>query len=457
MRLRLTRPISLMLCLAIRCAALPGSGNPNAGVVTVTPPATTGGDTTSDPITVMDGDVKIAELDLVVPCPLIDLVLQRNYNSLGADAAATSCTLGHGWTHSYAWYLTTMTVTNTIEYPPWPIHPQNVRQNYEYVILHAAADPNLGLYDGDKQWFRKTAPGVYESRNDNGYRLQDTDDGYAVTIPGGVQYRFDFGGALQRIVHPAGPAVTLTYTNGLLSRVAHSNGKALEFHYYGGLLASVTTPDTNVWMSYEYPAQPVYFLAGGTTVAGAGLLAASVRHTAQGDYRTTYAWDAGRNLVSRQNPNGDKFAYQYDNGMFAYTNTASSGGSLVSAMGVGGVGTMQAGNNVFIHPTPLKQNGRGCGMKVNGSCYQQKLSFANTNHTILTYRRDSTNLVSDYWFDTNMKRVTQIVGPGDRVETRRYDAVLNLTNLAVSSSTPGEVLTTSLRYGDGFPGERRTP
>jgi RHS repeat-associated protein len=65
----------------------------------------------------------------------------------------------------------------------------------------------------------------------------------------------------------------------------------------------------------------------------------------------------------------------------------------------------------------------------------------------VTTRRDATNLVEDYWFDPGLKRVTRIVGPGGRVETRSYGEGLNLSAVTVSNSTAGEAVTIRLRHG----------
>jgi hypothetical protein len=197
----------------------------------------------------------------------MDLVFQRSYRS----QLDYNGPLGHRWTHSYDWRLAE---TNSFTYRG---------KTGNWMFLQAIADPAAGLYNGDFRGFLKQPDGSYRIRDEVAYRLdKDGDDGWRVMIPGGLSYQFDTNGILQRISHPAGQCVTLAYSNSypkqLLLRVEHSNGKYLDFAYTNDLIAQVTTPSTNLSLSFSYNCR--------------GELIEATRHTGRGDFKGTYTYNA---------------------------------------------------------------------------------------------------------------------------------------------------------------------
>ena len=226
-----------------------------------TQPGPSGG----DPINIIMGSVLLEETDLAIPCPLLNLVFSRNYNShLRYDRP-----VGHRWTHSYNWTVdefTNITIKGV---------------SGDWVLLRAVSDPWLGAYGGDFRWFHEEEDGSHTIRGDIGYRLVKEEDGeYVVKIPGGISYLFDTNGVLEKISHLAGPHITLTYTNDfpnhLLTRVEHSNGQYLDFEYNNDLIVQVSTTSTNVSVSFGYNDN--------------GELVEAVRQTPRGDFTTTYSY-----------------------------------------------------------------------------------------------------------------------------------------------------------------------
>ena len=94
-----------------------------------------------DPIGIIRGSALRHEVDIEIPCPLIDLEFHRYYNS----AVKYTGPLGAVWCHSYDWRLYQVTQTNYEESPPEVEH---------YLVLQAISDPNAGPYSGMFHWFR---------------------------------------------------------------------------------------------------------------------------------------------------------------------------------------------------------------------------------------------------------------------------------------------------------------
>jgi YD repeat-containing protein len=228
-----------------------------------------GTDTGNDPVRLVSGSVVLSETDIVIPCPLIDLVFMREYDSnlRGGE------TLGYRWVHSYDWTLLKYREVDG-ELGDW-------------MVLRAIADPNLGPYKGGYHCFKKQTNGLYGVSQRSPYVLTEVQDGHEVKIPGGVVYSFDSAGTLIGIAHPAGQSVDLTYTSGKLSKVEHSNGKALDFAYNAASqISEITTPSTNLSVSYTYDVGT----NAPTVSTTRPLLLKTLRKTPRGEFALTYGY-----------------------------------------------------------------------------------------------------------------------------------------------------------------------
>ena len=233
-----------------------------------------------DPINTINGNVSVAETDIVVPCPGFWLGFARFYNS----RAEQSRTLGPRWSHSLDWYL--VAETNLVEY-------QNTNT---YGVLFVG--------NGEEVWFRKSGSS-YQPPLDLAWSLEaQGTNGYEVRLPYGAGLAFDTNGVLESVTNRWGNTLTLTYTNDfpthLLARAEHENGLDLEFTYTaGGLLSTVTSPSTNLSVAFSYNAS--------------GELTNATRSAGSVDNTTTYKYDTSgySSLTQRVNAAGDVYSYQY--------------------------------------------------------------------------------------------------------------------------------------------------
>ena len=75
---------------------------------------------TVDPINTINGNVRVSETDVAIPCPGTPLVFRRSYNSRSQAEGA----MGKGWRHSYEWSVAT---TNEVSGLPSHGNPGHVR------------------------------------------------------------------------------------------------------------------------------------------------------------------------------------------------------------------------------------------------------------------------------------------------------------------------------------------
>jgi YD repeat-containing protein len=253
------------------------------------------GDYSTDPINVLTGNCLLDETDIVIPCPGLDIVFVRAYNSLNRF---TEGPLGPKWTHSYHWFITD-------------------RANVSYKGSAVANWKVLHAGDGAMHWFRKTGDDQYDSPIEVNWRLTRTNDLYRVSMPGGIVMTFGDEGMLDSIAHPSGATLSLEYDfypartklhwqflaryagspARQLKRVVHSNGQYLEFEYDLFRLASVTTPSEHLTVEYSYD--------------GLGQLTGRRRATSLGVYDTEYEYGSHHTLTRRVNDAGHGFRYEY--------------------------------------------------------------------------------------------------------------------------------------------------
>ena len=188
---------------------------------------------TVDPINVMSGNNHFSVTDIVVPAPGIPLVFRRYYNSINTHKSV----LGKGWTHSYEWSLAIADNTAIVTSP-----------------------------DAETYTFYKN-DGIYSAAFDKNWQLTGPKNGeYALSMSGGIVYRFNTNGVLKKISDGWNNTVTMTYSNEALCRAEHSNGQSLTFSNsypygdssgtWGGAWLDSVSAATNlsVAFGYGYPA-----------------------------------------------------------------------------------------------------------------------------------------------------------------------------------------------------------
>jgi Domain of unknown function (DUF6531) len=123
-------------------ATAANTGSPNANTNVSPETSVTTGPVEDDPVRVISGSVALSETDIVIPCPHIDLVFMREYDS----SLLNKSPLGFRWVHSYGWEIAKYKEANG-ELGGW-------------LVLRAVADQWQGPYGGTYHWFKKTN-GVY--------------------------------------------------------------------------------------------------------------------------------------------------------------------------------------------------------------------------------------------------------------------------------------------------------
>jgi len=212
------------------------------------------------------------------------------YNSLDHD---TNGPLGFGWTHAY-----------------------------NLSLSHSGDDYTLVLADGSRRFFHYDA-GTEEYTPYNchatGTLANRSPDGWTYTITGGITYKFDAQGRLDRIVDSRGNAVTLTHT-AQLDRITDTAGRQIDFTYTGSKLTSITSP-----------------VAAGDTA--------------------TFAYDGGGNLTSITDARGNAWTFTYDGshrmltehdrrGVLVLTNVYDGQGRITSQTDAAGHATTYAATPV---------------------------------------------------------------------------------------------------------------
>ena len=309
----------------------------NINTNTIQTPGTAAGGTVGDPIGIMDGVMVLEERDLLISAPLINLNFSRTWRS---DYQKSS-SLGSGWVHSYEWkisYLTESTINQTTS-------TNVVYQGKEgdYVKLEAFVNPHTERYQGGTYYFYKiysnptlenTSAGtsnevrkIYklDGQGMPGVSLICHGD-WSWTLKGfqgdGLIYKFNYGGELSRIEHPANVWVSFDYDHlGRLTNVMHQNGSKLIMSYNGTsdqLVSVRNNHDTNLWVEYSTVNNP---MSGYTKrfTATRHISANSADNLNYDYYYITKAFtEAGstesRSLIKRKDvPNGEIYYWGYEN------------------------------------------------------------------------------------------------------------------------------------------------
>ncbi|MEK7753179.1 MAG: DUF6531 domain-containing protein, partial [Acidobacteriota bacterium] len=338
--------------------------------------------TSKDPINSVSGNCEVRETDLAIPCPGLDLVFARAYNSQVYPDAGP---LGPRWTHSFNWRF------------------EEDRTNYSYKGSAPAYWKVLSAGDGSLHWFKVTGPGTFEAPLEDDWTLSLSNNLYRVDVPGGVFYTFDAAGTLTGVSNLVGNVLTLSYTNTAsitrLARVDHNNGQYLQFGYTNGLLSSVATPSNNLGVSFAYTN---------------GDLSIRTR-TASGVSRDVlYFYDGlTHSLTQRVNEAGDGYIYQYS----VQTNGAGQYVSFANQMYMSGAVPYYKHDVIY--------------------------SSLSSGQSRIQYTRGTVVQTNTFTFVTNTFRATGIGGPDPAVsQALAYDAALNITNQVATNATAGDYART---------------
>jgi len=339
-----------------------------------------------DPINTINGNMSLAETDVIISCPGLPLQFTRYYNSM-VDCNGT---LGRRWGHNYDLRLTS---TNTVF--------SGVTNTWK--TLHTG--------DGELYWFLQLTNGLFQSPFDNAWVLNQTNGAYSVSIPPSTTLLLDSNGVPTLVSNAWGNAISFSYTNAfpsnLLVRVQHSDGQALNFAYTSNLLASVSTPTNSLSLQFLYD--------------GNGLLTNSVNSNSWGRQVTAYTYDSqgtGANciLTQRVNALGDVFVWQYATNATGH----ATGQAIRSFIG-----------------TNLLDTQFGFSTNIQ-------------NQTQVTYSRDTTNQVYQYNYHPVLQRILEIQGPvvaitnwaGTGVGQKfQYDDFGNATNTTIYDNNCGQWTT----------------
>jgi len=345
-----------------------------------------------DPINTINGAVTADATDVAIPCPGIPLIFSRSYNS----TLNYSGPLGPRWTHSLNWTLTPTNTTLPGSSGSWRVVQTGTGDQWAYGVI---------------------ANNVFGPTFDNATQLTFTNSAYNLAFPGGVNYVFGTNGVLQSICDAWNNQVTLSYTNvagtNLLLSATHSAGQSLGFAYQGGLLTGVSTPSTNLSVSFFYNSL--------------NELTGVVTRTASNTFPTAYLYDYSTNfcnhsLTQKVNAVGDVYSWQY----------ATNANGTVASKGIRAlIGT----NYIDSRFSYVATNGTYC--------------------TTLQTQRGTNTIFNDYWFDPKELRITKIAGPGSAAtncETAGtgvqygYDSTGNATDLQVYDNNLGASLSTWNQY-----------
>ncbi len=413
-----------------------GTGSPNAGG------GAGNGDapkTSKDPVYITSGNNLINEIDLVINCPFIDIVLQRTYLSADRDQVG----FGQGWHHNYDWQCGVIERDDNINLPihhcstdfsPEDMYQIAIPENAELVtstsvVMQALSAPLSG--GGDFQWFEKK-----NNQYKSFVRKKMTDrtgGGWNVTLPGGIVREFAEDGRLIEVRHSSGQKVILIYDPTIsiisptgfkrprLNRVEHSNGQYLDFVYSGKHIIRVNTADPNLYIEYSYN--------------NVGDLVKVIRHTLGGDFVTLYSYQS-RYVISAGRPSWGVSVSSHSTS----TSSLSTGGGMYQPLHWLNART-NANGTAFLY-TYKDDGGKTAftvGVQASGGYYKHTLEYPASNHTRIIYDRGDRKQFIDYYFDPFTSLMRTVKGPNntnwctyynwssshDLIQTRKEDKEKN--------------------------------
>ena len=338
---------------------------------------------TKEPINVIDGAVIQDQTDVEINSPGLPLVFARHYDS----QLAYQGSLGSQWTHSYDWFLTT---TNVVE---------SGVTNF-YCIMQT------GL--GERLWFKGYGTNAFSSPFGSTWAMDKLSNGFFMArSPEAMFYQFDTNGILTAISEAFGNTLMLSYTNAYpnqrLVAVTNGNQHGLQFTYASNKLVSVSSPSTNLFISFTY--------------GGQGELTSAATHLGAGSNVTRYAYSSLSNswhcLTQMVNAAEHEFSYGYD--------TNSWG--VIAPRG----NAMSVGSNYYSHAVSYGNNG-------------------STRQTTVTYHRGDTNQVFVYEFQPAIRQIEKISGPAGNDITTTYERDVggNPLSTTVSNLVTGDFLREEL-------------
>lgn len=215
----------------------------------------------SDPISTSTGNYLYQPTDIVhrggrgVPA-----TFTRTYNS---SAAATAGSLGYGWTHQWA-----VTVSATVD----------------------AATVTWG--DGHTDTYPKDAAGNFVAPPDVDDVLVATADGYELSTPADLVWRFDTSGRLVSLTDASGNAILVGYdSGGNMTSVTDGSGRSIQLTYDAvGRIVTATDALGQAW-TYTYDAD-------GNLSTATDPAAGTWRYTYDGLHRLTSLTDPDGNLLA---------------------------------------------------------------------------------------------------------------------------------------------------------------
>jgi RHS repeat-associated protein len=248
----------------------------------------------SDPVDSGTGAFRTEVMDLSLPGLALPFQWTRSYTSLDG----TSGQLGAGWTHSYAWSLTTTSNTVTVR----------------------TGSGQQVVYTGPSSTGPFTAPAGASGG------LTKIPTGWKLTTSDALAYEFNASGQLVKISDENGRQATLAYTSGKLSSITDTVGRVITVTTSSGRVTAVTLPDGRS-VSYTYDANNrlatvtdargkvwTYAYDGSST-----RLASVFDPRGNYPYRNTYNATSGR-VSSQLDPLGNQTSFAW----------ASSGGAGVA-------------------------------------------------------------------------------------------------------------------------------
>jgi YD repeat-containing protein len=399
-------------------------GGPNSNTKTGGEGGGPTSDEKKDPVRIVSGAVALSETDIVIPCPHIDLVFMREYDS----NLLNNGPIGFRWVHSYGWEIAKYKEANG-ELGDW-------------LVLRAVADQWQGPYEGSYHWFKKTN-GVYTVSDAAPYVLTVDGNGeYDVKLTGGIKYHFNTNGVLQNIVHPAGSRVDLAYNGqGQLTKVEHNNGQYLAFEYQGQNIARITTPLSNLSVEYSYED------------AGMGkiVLAQTLRHTSRGDFTLSYKYrkwfdtaqvytavPAGSGTLSMQawSKTGD------GSDALSPSSDGKADARMVERTDANGIKARYAYRDV-----DDSRGARANYTVIGDGLYQGSFEYT-PGTTVMHSVRGDLNQTETFIYNTN-QRITRIIGPNTTNYDQRFNwsASCDITNAVVMDYGQGKYIRVDAKYG----------
>ena len=223
-----------------------------------------------EPINVANGNVSMAQTDILIPFKEIPLALSRTYNSQDDFNGS----FGYGWRSNF----------------------DIVLQDYEDAVVESDEDGVYTIYSKNPDATYTPSAGKYSVLTKN------TDGTFTIVRKHGKKLYFDVAGKLTKIEERNGNYLNITrLANGAISEVSDSAGRKLLFTSDAqGKITQVSDPAGRVF-KYQYDTQ--------------GSLIKTIDPLRK---ETIYTYDTNHNLTCKADPNGHSLYFEYDSSDRAY-------------------------------------------------------------------------------------------------------------------------------------------